>query len=264
MRFLIDGENWVIHSPVSRTRIWGGEENSLFHLSAKMRENCLHALKSDLDGSKFLSEILEMVEFGNAYLAEKREGPVEPMREALENIRFLLSLVGFSKKTTEIGLNLVGGRDMSESSDRYYNAMNQLAFFRSGVRDSIINQNKEKDGKILQLCDEVRESMLQHGVELLDGKEVEKDSWRFCLPKSTNSEVTKPQVTTMDPLSISLEDYFRVGKYKGMFSEYSSDGMPIRNADGSELSKRLLKKLKKKHETHKKRLKESPEQEVKI
>ena len=186
------------------------------------------------------------------------------MRDALENIRFLLSLVGFSKKTTQIGLNLVIGRGMSESSDGYYNAINQLAFFRAGVRDSIINQKEEKDGKILQLCDEIRESMLQHGVELFDGKDLKKDNWRFCLPKDTSSEVTVPQVPTMDPLSISQKNYFRVGKYKGMFSEYSNDGMPIRNADGSELSKRLLKKLKKKHETHKKRLEESFEKDSSI
>jgi hypothetical protein len=39
-----------------------------------------------------------------------------------------------------------------------------------------------------------------------------------------------------------------------MFSEFTEDGIPILNADGSELSKRMLKKLIKKRAAHKQRL----------
>jgi hypothetical protein len=53
---------------------------------------------------------------------------------------------------------------------------------------------------------------------------------------------------------VKLEDLFRVGQYKGMFSEFTEDGIPTLNADGSELSKRMLKKLIKKRDDHMKRL----------
>ena len=254
VRFLIDGEKWISNSSISSSKVWEEAEKSIFQLSTTTRKDCLDALQSDLDGSKFLSEITHVVEVGNNYLAQTQEGPVEPIRDLLGNIRNLLSLVGFSKKTTDIGLDYDDDRDSTVVNEF---AIEEFVSFRSSVRKAILNQEElldEKDQSILKLCDQVRDSMLQHGIELLDGREINESGWRFCLPKSPNTEMKVEQVRQVDTLSVRAEDYFRVGKYEGMFTEYAEDGMPIRNADGSELSNRMSKKLKKKLAAHKKRL----------
>ena len=113
------------------------------------------------------------------------------------------------------------------------------------------------------MCDAVRDEHLPPiGVEILDASESsergESDGarWRFCVPKS-GAELDRPlsggkgKDSTAVPKAntsgkISAEEYFKVGTYKDKFSRYNEDGMPTHNADGTDVSKRLLKKLTKK------------------
>jgi hypothetical protein len=244
--------------------MWNEKEMNLFHLSMETRQKCLMALRTDLDGSRFLEELMKIVEYGNRYLGEEPDGPIEPMKTAIQNVRQLLSLVGFSENTTQIGL-----RATSSDVGDQKRVIEKLVSFRSSVRKIALDSAgatsaEDKTDSLLQFCDEIRDSMLEDGIELLDSKHTGSDDWRFCLPKSTGtreSGLKELKHLALDLSLIPLEDFFRVGDYKGMFAELSSEGIPIRNSDGSEISKRMLKKLLKKYEVHKKRLERSQKQE---
>jgi hypothetical protein len=220
-----------------------------------------------MDGSKFVDELVQVAELGNSYLSRKEQGPVEPLKAVIGNMRSLLSLVGFSERTTRAGL---GGIEHSAQSSQVIGGeravIEAMVHFRSVVRQAALEdvRNNTSSGnmkKILQLCDETRDSIFpKMGIQLLDGKREEADDWKICLPKFEESHTTTTEhqrSSSIDLESVKLEDLFRVGQYKGMFSEFTEDGIPTLNADGSELSKRMLKKLIKKREDHRKRLERS-------
>ncbi|KAG7348609.1 cysteinyl-tRNA synthetase [Nitzschia inconspicua] len=143
---------------------------------------------------------------------------------------------------------------------------------------------------LLQLSDELRDKTLPTiGIQLLDSGSgggsnssknnnnnnnhpdddddvVVKDTWKLCPPKPLSS----PAKTTTNPtgaaaaattttttmtssgtsIPIPLEELFKVGQYENVFSKFTEDGIPTHNTDGTELSKRLLKKLLKKRDAH--------------
>jgi hypothetical protein len=273
VRFLIDGEEWMGRSQLAAKK-WRTQEQKLFQAAQEANQRGTQALLNDIDGSTFVGELVRVSEMGNAYLHQTPEGPIEPMKAVLGTVRHLLSLVGFSEKTTQVGLKnnsasyhtspIVGG----ESA-----LVEELVRFRSAVRQAALKDAQSKTAsdnmkEILRQCDQARDTVFPAmGIELLDGKiEDEAAHWRFCLPRSQEykqeeqQEKQEESTTTssgIDLESVSLEDYFRVGQYESMFLEFKEDGIPITNADGSEVSKRLLKKLMKKRQAHRTRLEES-------
>jgi cysteinyl-tRNA synthetase len=266
VRFLLDGETWVDRSRQTTGR-WQDPELALFQAADQAQEKCLQALMDDLDGSSFVSELVRLAEQGSEYLTHSSHGlPVEPVRAALQTIRGLLSLVGFSDKTTRVGMErssddvttsrVVGGEPaLVEELVRFRAAVRQAA-----LEDAQNNMTSENMKQILKLCDEARDQVFPGiGVEILDGKVKEESaSWRFCLPRpqdgTTINRETGADASSVELESIPLHDFFRVGQYNGMFSKFSDDGMPLQMFDGSEVSKRMLKKLMKKKNSHRTRL----------
>jgi cysteinyl-tRNA synthetase len=270
VRFLIDGEEWIGRSQLAAKK-WRTQEHKLFQAAQKAHQRSTQALLNDIDGSTFVAELVRVSEMGNAYLHQTPNGPVEPLKAVLGTLRRLLSHVGFSEKTTEVGLKntsasyhtspIVGG----ESA-----LVEELVRFRSAVRQAALKdaQSKTASGnmkEILRQCDNARDTVFPTmGIELLDGKiEDEADHWRFCLPRSQDNmqkyqqEGSTTTSSGIDFESLPLKYYFRVGQYENMFLEFTEDGIPITNADGSEVSKRLLKKLMKKRQAQRTRLEQS-------
>jgi cysteinyl-tRNA synthetase len=263
LRFLIEGEEWISGSQTA-TKIWNDEAQELFLASENARERGIEALMNDMDGSTFVDELVQVAELGNTYLSQNDRGPIEPLKAAISNLRDLLSLVGFSEKTTRAGLGLSEqGAKSSHSLGDERAVIDAMVHFRSAVRHAALEDAKGKTAspnmkKILRLCDDARNSILPKlGIELRDSNTEEGDGWRICLPRSDESQTSDREhqkSPSMDLESTPLEDFFRVGQYEGMFSEFNEDGIPIINADGFEVSKRMLKKLLKKREAHKRRL----------
>jgi cysteinyl-tRNA synthetase len=223
-------------------------------------------------------------------------GPTEPVQSTLNTLRRMLSLVGFSNTTCRAGLDDFANDKASSSSSNVVGGeralLDELVRFRAAVRKAAIAELRETSSamdtpttsqapsaqEIMRLCDDARDRIFPSlGVELMDGK-VHHDSdqfsdngsmWKFCFPHTkedtgnnenktaTTSIPTTPAATTIDLRSIPLQNLFKVGPYEGQFSEYSDEGMPVRNADGSALSNRLLQKLRTKRAKHAKRLENS-------
>ena len=292
VRFLLDCDNRTIqiqHKQQQSPKVWSDEDHVLYAASQNTKQICMEALRDDLDGSKFVDEIVSFAEFGVAYLekvdSDDKGGPPEELLLAVSSsIRSLLSLVGFSNKTAQSLLingndkhsqeqsNVVGGeRAVIDSFAKFRYLVRQ-----SALDDMIAKKNNKSNGdvdvskKILQLCDEYRDTILPMiGIEIKD-KSGDSSSWRYCLPKHSSSDTSEslalPSTENKDGTdspavagelelhAIPIKDLFRVGQYEGMFSDFSNDGIPILNADGSNVSKRLLKKLLKKRDEHRKRL----------
>lgn len=274
LKFLVEGEAWIRTiengegTSSLATKKWQDEDCDLFRTTDGAKRRGLSALENDLDGSAFLSELLVITESGMKYMARKdNSGPVEPMIHSIREVRELLRLVGFTETTTEAGIR-DGMSEHVPSRVCEEELVESLVRFRSTVRD-IALEDPSAPGmkKLLALSDELRDTILPEiGVQLMDSNndEEKETTWKFSLPRRplTNDErQTKPAVDgsragNVNLMSVAMEDFFKVGQYEGVFSEYSEDGTPTHNADGSEVSKRLLKKLLKKREKHRSRLEE--------
>jgi len=276
VRFLVDGEEWLRRAEDGgrHSKKWRDADKELFVRISEASTNCKRALLSNLDGAAFVSEIVEIAALGSAYMRQHspEHGPSESIRTALGKVRQLLSLVGFSEVTCHAGMH-------SEATERTSSQvvggeralLDELVAFRAAVRNVAVaglGQNDRENtsmNKILELCDDRRDRIFPSlGVELVDGKihqdEANGSGWKYRLPRNVDGKEDKDgagsSTSPADLRSIPLEDFFRCGPYEGQFSEFGDDGMPTKHADGSELSNRLLKKLRKKRDKYAKRLEE--------
>ena len=271
LRFLTEGEDWLRSKEAEGVVIfpskkWDDDECDLIRTTDAAKRRGLSALENDLDGSAFVSELLAIADCGMKYMATEERGPVEPLVHAIGEVRELLRLVGFTKITTEAGIQAENsekqsGRVCEES------LVESLVRFRSRVREIGLEDPSAPGLKeLLTLSDELRDSVLPEiGVQLIDSNNNSDETksstaWKFCLPRRPSTKNISPTKTdaitdaSMDLLSVPILDFFKVGQYEGMFSEYTKDGTPTHNSDGSEVSKRFLKKLLKKRDKHLSRL----------
>ena len=279
VRCLMDATDWIQRASDGAPKRWTVDERDLFNKVQVSSARAKAALRgnlgvdgdsgtrrvADFDGATFLQEILQSVELVGSYVSGAEAGSRCPdaLADAVARIRDNLALVGFSRQTSSpavdeqsMGSNVVGGERA---------IADELAKFRALVREEALSSVKDGSSndalkQILKMCDEMRDRTLPSlGLELLDGKEDNhQQQWRFCIPKepsNNDSLVSRKATPAIELSSVNLEEYFKVGQYEGKFSTYSDDGIPTHNADGTEVSKSLLKKLMKKREKHKKRLK---------
>ena len=150
-----------------------------------------------MNGSQCLKVLLSLIEKGNMYMneASPESHPSTPLFEASNTVRSILALVGFSRKTTDVGKeNLESNNEILGQTD----LANALSDFRSKIRKYSINSIQSKESQedfprtLLEECDKLRNEMAAKGLELLDHKvadEVE-SRWRWCIPKDDTSANT--------------------------------------------------------------------------
>jgi cysteinyl-tRNA synthetase len=288
VRFLVDGEAWVnrrnknnvsTSSPSSSaSKLWTKDDYALFDRLQQAKRKALAALQSDLDGSTFVSELVAVAELGSAYLQHHHDsGTIEVVKAVLEEVRALLRMVGFTAKTVDAGLFQEQQRSHGDVFADQAKIMDVLVNFRSAVRQVALQHKEEDDNNnnnnnntdaatgmktLLRLSDEIRDASLPKiGIQMLDGTGDgdRKDTWKRCPPRelpSNRNETEKPSPfdDDIDIHSIPLTELFKSGPYENAFSQFTEDGVPTHNADGTEVSKRLLKKLLKKRDAHRTRL----------
>jgi cysteinyl-tRNA synthetase len=232
----------------------------------------------DMDGDACLKAIIDVCELSISYMATASPGhhAIEPTAMALEEMRGLLKLLGFTEKTCLAGQastaealtnsNAVVGGETALAQE--------LVDFRSEVRAFSLQAMKGGDAKdsaqnILKLCDKLRDNtLLEMGLELSDtgAGDAQKESWRFCIPRANNIDTGgthnaatgKADIENIsrnkNHLDAPLEDFFRTGPYERQFSTFDKDHLPLTNSDGTDISKSMRKKLTKKIQKHEKRL----------
>jgi cysteinyl-tRNA synthetase len=283
VRFLLEAEEWLRRADVNGTKKWLVEDRALYETVQGAYANSVQAIFHDLDGSTYLKEMVRIAETGRDRVEQNGKGPIEPVLTAVQLLRELLSLVGFSDVTTRAGLSDSESSPTSHVVGGERALLNQVASFRSAVRQAALAELTKHKGDesehvrtILKLCDEVRDDTFPRlGVELHDGgvnttaaPGDEGSMWRFCVPRSvdapgsvdgemaadTSHQPPPKKSQSLDWKSVPLKDFFRVGRYEGQFSEFTDEGIPTLNADGTEISHRQWKKLRRKLEKHAERL----------
>jgi cysteinyl-tRNA synthetase len=284
LRFLVEGEEWIrqseeeskiVDATHSQSKKWSTEDFELFQTTDNARRRSLEALRvHDLDGAEFIAQICLIVETGTEYMMKQRTqpGPVEPMIDAIRDVRSLLRLVGFTRNTTEAGIISIGGNSQSIVFGGERALIDELVNFRSIVRRAALRDvrapipsTSSAIKEILNASDELRDSILPRmGLQLLDGdgnSGETQDRWMLYSPTTYESlennqeeSSTSLRITTIDFASIPLVDFFKVGQYEEQFAAFTEEGIPTHNADGTEVSKRLSKKLMKKRKAHEERL----------
>jgi cysteinyl-tRNA synthetase len=225
VRFLLDGEEWLRKVGDAGDKKWNDEDHQFFASANEASVNSQRALLSDLDGSAYVKDMVRVAELGSAYLLSKSssgtDGPTEPVHAALQTLRDMLSLVGFSDATCCAGLDdSSSGQSSSSSASNVVGGeralLDELVRFRTAVRQAAIADLKERPPsagtpktkaqhqsahEIIRLCDDARDNIFPRlGVELLDGKVVHSDSssgdsdqdstssgesmWKFCVPRT--------------------------------------------------------------------------------
>lgn len=264
VRVLLEGEEWLQRHDGQAVQ-WNETDRELFVGSGNASTAAIRALRSELDGASFLDHIQEILLCVKTYLetADPQQRPSEPLRCALHAIRDHLALVGFSPVTCHAGLDLVAAVETTSHVVGGERALlDELVRFRARVRHLAIAGDEGALSNILDECDKARDEIFPAmGVELKDDRAVgDKDAslWKFCLPRKptppspTSSLSHKP---TLDELQeIPLENFFRLGQYEDQFTEFDEEGLPTRYADGSQVSGKQRKKLRRKLQKHSRRL----------
>mmetsp|Transcript_8917 Transcript_8917/g.21645 ORF Transcript_8917/g.21645 Transcript_8917/m.21645 type:complete len:721 (+) Transcript_8917:62-2224(+) len=192
------------------SRLWGEDELEMFHTVTKCSMNCRKALLDDLDGASFVKELTRIAETGLAYVEKVTPGqstqlsknrPEEPLRFALDTLRGQLELVGFTQKSVNAGIfardalpdDILGGLSPTNAS-----LLDESVAFRAAVRSAALGVIRKKNdgfdasGKILSLCDEMRDDTFPKlGIQILDNKVVHDENkegvhrgWTHCSPRS--------------------------------------------------------------------------------
>lgn len=259
VRFLMDGELWISGATEHTPKKWTAADHELFTIAQTADSTAHQALignlpgsqKSfDMDGSAFLGAIMNIVDAGNAHMINVKPtlSATEPVRLIINLMRKRLCLVGFTKKTTSAGLDILNGRSGHSNIVGGERALVEaLIQFRTKVRRVALfdaNHGNATEGttSILSLCDDMRNvSLPLLGLELIDQKpgDYESRSWRFSFPIHPDSD-DEDEDEELPPT-----DFFQIGYYKDVFLAYDTTGLPVTNADGTPVSNSLRKKLTK-------------------
>jgi len=164
-----------------------------------------------------------------------------------------------------------GGKNAEEILTPFINAITD---FRGEVKESCIADKDVK--KVLSICDKLRDEVLPNlGVRIEDKGNKEKSVWKFfdkeeyLKEKEKEKELKENKKKQKEAeakerehkLSLTAKEYFATLTDK--YSEFDSEGIPIKNAKGNELSKEQYNKLKKEFAKHDKQHQKWLEQQEK-
>ncbi|KAM9493250.1 cysteine--tRNA ligase, cytoplasmic isoform 2-T2 [Clarias gariepinus] len=251
---------------------WEVEELDLNKSFYERKESVHEALCDNIDTRTALEEMRALVGQSNTYMAARKGAKLLPNRMLLESIAHYLTdmfkTFGAIEGIEPIGFP-VGGNDHNvdlESTVMPY--LKVLSDFREGVRKIA---REQKVTEVLQLCDGVRDDILPElGVRLEDHEGLrtvvklvdretllkereEKKKMEEEKRKKKEEAARKKQEQEMAKLAKSKvppNEMFRSETDK--YSSFDDTGFPTHDAEGKELSKGQIKKLRKLYEAQEK------------
>lgn len=281
-------DSMEISGNAALSRSWREQEHALIQVANECMYSCNktllgnakddhsteeHGYEFDIDGAGYLDSLLSISEKGTKYISNSEAGnhPIQPIKQCLDTLRKCLDVVGFSEKTTKAGLTQQYNNDADITGMDEYNKkiINEMVRFRSLIRSKALGQvkgeNTDVAKEILSLCDEMRDERLPSlGLELSDvdigSHSNSSHGWRYNL--SLRDEIQKSKRSNNDKQEnkaasihqrinrsdVNKENFFQLGQYEGLYADFDDDYLPVKNVDGSEVSKNQRKKLLKKRE----------------
>ncbi|CDK28060.1 unnamed protein product [Kuraishia capsulata CBS 1993] len=254
----------------------GLKERELLTELQKTRVAVNSAFCDNLSTPVALRSLLELVQSVNNYIQSAGvELRIEPIIQAANYITRILGVVGFQSRSDSLGWE--DSSSTGSEGSREEVAMpfvKVLSTFRDLVRSSAI---EKQDYKVfLDATDRIRDKdLLDLGVAL-DDRNNQAALIKF-LSAQEQEELTKQQeekekiaqaklAKKVEQLKLKEQqqkqrmekakqvpsEMFKTGEYQGLYSEWDSEGLPVKAADGTEVTKSARKKLVKLFEQQKK------------
>jgi len=250
--------------PITEEQIWGEKDFELFKLFGEKKLAIHKHFCNNFNTPEVIHELDELISATNSYISKP------PMRYPLMNsigdyITFIFKVMGvqYEKKTAQTN----EGNQSANIEEIATPYIDSLTKFRDRVREAA--KNKEFVD-ILRACDELRDDTLPNlGVRLEDkpqgslwkyeSKEVllkEKEEKQANLLKvqeeklKKQEEQAKKAAELLEKSKIHQKDMF-IGQ-TDLYSKFDEQGVPTHDKEGKELTKGLLKKLKKDSEAQEK------------
>uniref|UniRef100_A0A667WNS5 Cysteine--tRNA ligase, cytoplasmic n=1 Tax=Myripristis murdjan TaxID=586833 RepID=A0A667WNS5_9TELE len=224
---------------------WEAEEMDLNNIFYEKKSAIHEALCDNMDTRTVMEEMRSLVSQANSYIASKKSAKLKPNRMLMESMATyltkMLKTFGAIEGSEPIGFPMGGkGQDVDlESTVMPY--LTVLSDFRESVRKIA---REQKVMELLQLCDVIRDDTLPElGVRLEDHEGLP-TVVKLCL-LSANSRMAKLAKMKIPPSEMFLSE---TDKY----SKFDETGFPTHDAEGKEISKGQIKKLRKLYETQEK------------
>ncbi|XP_072235975.1 cysteine--tRNA ligase, cytoplasmic isoform X2 [Leuresthes tenuis] len=250
---------------------WEAEEvelNSGFY----DRKAAVHeALCDNVDTRSAMEEMRVLVSQSNSYIASRKGAKLRPNRMLVESIAAyltnMLTIFGAIEGSDSIGFPMGGQGDVDlESTVMPY--LTVLSDFRENVRKIA---REQKVMELLQLCDVIRDDTLPElGVRLEDHeglptvvKLVDRETLLKEKEDKKKIEEEKKRKKEEAALKKQEQEMAKVAKMKippcemfrsekDSYSKFDETGFPTHDAEGKELSKGQMKKLRKLYEAQEK------------
>lgn len=217
-----------------------------------------------------MTEIQNLIRSTNSYIASAGEKGNAPLLETIGRyITKMFKIFGLSAEGIgEIGYGEGGSGDGQSREDTVGPVLDAFAEYRDKVRQLARNAPAEVKNEILQLSDSVRDDVLPPlGVRLEDRGNDQPAIWKLEDSESLILEIQRKrdeekkkadekerlklarlakQMADLEKGRLAPELLFKEGEeYRGKYSEYDESGLPIKDADGKELTKSARKGLQK-------------------
>ncbi|KAH3899646.1 probable Cysteine--tRNA ligase [Saccharomycodes ludwigii] len=250
----------------------GSSEKELLKNLEFAQEQVYSLFCDNLNTPGVLKVLLELISKTNSYIsyigADLR---IEPVLDIVNYITDILSVLGFPSRQDNLGWENVESNTMSDSNSlssvedialKYVKALSQ---FRDEVRQFSID--KKPYAEFLNLTDKVRDvDLLQLNVSLDDRGDEQGALIKFLTDdeklelmkiieereeRKREKELKKQEQARLrkieeqkkkEKAAIKPQDMF---KDTNLYSAWDEDGIPLKNKEGEDLSKSVIKKLKK-------------------
>ncbi|NXX83412.1 SYCC protein, partial [Urocolius indicus] len=269
----------ILRAPTDVTGQFQKWENQEAELNKNFydKKAAIHeALCDNIDTRSVLEEMRSLVSQSNSYIAAKKSSRQMPNRLLLENISSyltqMLKIFGAIDSNDAIGFPVGGNSQNINIESTVMPYLQVLSEFREGVRQIA---REKKVTEVLQLSDALRDDILPElGVRfedheglptvvklvdketLLKEREEKKKIEEEKKRKKEEAARKKQQqeAAKLAKMKIPPHEMFKMEHDK--YSMFDENGFPTHDAEGKELSKGQIKKLKKLYETQEKLYKE--------
>ncbi|GMM28411.1 cysteine--tRNA ligase [Martiniozyma asiatica (nom. inval.)] len=242
------------------------------------KKNVHAALCDNLATPIAIRSLMELVNNSNTYISEAgSEIRIDSLIQVVYYLTKMLNIFGFETRSDNLGWKDVvkndhlGGASKEEIGMPFVKVLSK---FRDLVRKTSIEKGEYKI--LLDACDKVRDfDLLDLGVALDDRvdqgalvkflndqekeellkQQREKEAVAEMKRKKKEQQIllaAQKEKERVEKAKLSHVDMFKTEQYKSQFSEWDEEGMPVKTAEGEEVSKSAKKKLAKLHAQQKK------------
>lgn len=242
---------------------WGKNEKILHENLVNVKKRVHEALLDNFNTPEVMLALGELVHKTHLYLTAQKEAASNPRPYLLQGvadyITSMFKIFGLIDQS-DIGFPVSGGDGNTEQLlTPYLDAVTQ---FREEVRTFA---RQKETNKVLEVCDKLRDEVLPLlGVRLEDRpegaiwklgdkqemlKELElkkiAEREKAAIKQKAKEEKEEKERQLLEKMKIHPAELFRLQTDK--FSAFDETGFPLKDADGKDLSKNLIKDLRKEH-----------------